>query len=491
MNYLKVINMKKLIYFITILTFIGCSNFLDEVDQDKLVPEKTDHFAALLLKEFNSEYSIFRTVDYMTDNMVEDPKALTSSKNSVKTTYAWQREIEIDENGNEVSGINNAWKTSYEDVAIANYVIKLIDQADGKQEEKDFIKGEAFFIRALSYFNLLNLYGVPYKSATANTDLGVPLRDEIGVEISYSRNTVAECYAFIENDIVNAKRLIESSKLVKSKWHPTSATCDLLMSRVKLYQVKWDEAIINASKTIAKGGLTKMYTNQPFITIPNEEVLFSFYVFNPLMRLYSFGTTYTSTSFYVNKELINLYDANDNRKSLFFVGIDDGTGRLNYRTKKYEPNLFTSMGYGNFRVAEAYLNRAEAYAHKGDVQNAINDIKALHATRYSSVAGIVYPTEPQEVLKYVLNERRKELCFEDHHRWFDLRRMSNRPEIKHTFTLMGDDGRKIGTETYTLFSDDANYTLPIPLKERQNNPIIRNNDRYEKIPSIDNVIIIN
>lgn len=483
--------MKKLIYILILMPFFGCSDFLDEVDQDKLVPEKTDQFAALLLKEFNSAYPIFRTVDYMTDNMIEDPKSLSSSKNSVKTTYTWQREIEINEQGNLIPSINAAWKETYEDVAIANYVLNLIDAAAGKQEERDFIKGEAYFIRAISYFNLLNLYGQPFNTATANNDLGVPLRDNIGVEVSYSRNTVAECYAFIESDLVNAKKLIGDSKLVKSKWHPSVAACDLLMSRVKLYQDKWDETIANANAVIAKAGLSKMVANQPFIVPENEEVLYSFNTANPLMRLYNYGTVYTLVNYYVNKELINSYSAADNRKSLFFVGVDDGTGRFNYRTKKYEPTLFTNMGFANFRVAEAYLNRAEAYAQKGDVTNAINDIKTLHASRYSSVSGIVYPTDPQEVLRFIQDERRKELCFEDHHRWFDLRRMKNRPEIKHVFTLVGDDGRKIGTETYTLYSDDQNYTLPIPLKERQNNPIIRNNDRYEKIPAIDNVIIIN
>jgi len=481
--------MKKLKYLLLLIPFFGCSDFLDEVDQDKLVPEKTDHFAALLLKEFNYDYSIFRSVDYMTDNMIEDPKALSSSKNSVKTTFTWQREIEIDEQGNEINNINAAWRTTYEDVAIANYVLKLIDEAAGKQEERDFIKGEAYFVRAMCYFNLLNLYGQPYSPTTAISDLGVPIRDEIGVEVSYDRNTVAECYAFIENDILNAKNLIAKSKLVKSKWHPTVVTCDLLMSRIKLYQQKWDETISNASNVIAKTSLSKMVANQFFVTVGNDEILYSYNIVSPIFRLYSYGTTYTATSFYVNKELINLYEANDVRKSVFFQAIDDGTGRFNYRTKKYEPTLYTSMGYANLRVAEAYLNRAEAYAQKGDVQKAINDIKALHATRYTNVAGIVYPTEPQDVLKYVLNERRKELCFEDHHRWFDLRRMNDSPEIIHVFTLVGDDGRKIGTETYTLLTKDNNYTLPIPLKERQNNPLIRNNERYEKIPIIDRVIL--
>lgn len=109
---------------------------------------------------------------------------------------------------------------------------------------------------------------------------------------------------------------------------------------------------------------------------------------------------------------------------------------------------------------------------------------ALHAKRYSDVSGIVYPSNPTEVLTLVLNERRKEFCFEDHHRWFDLRRMENRPEIQHEFTLIENNGTRLGKEVYTLLSNDLNYTLPIPIQERNNNPLIRNNERYEKIPII-------
>lgn len=60
----------------------------------------------------------------------------------------------------------------YEDIAIANYVIELIDDALGEENQRNYTKGEAYFIRALSYFNLVNLYGLPYNEATANVDLG-------------------------------------------------------------------------------------------------------------------------------------------------------------------------------------------------------------------------------------------------------------------------------------------------------------------------------
>ncbi len=475
------ITMKKIIYLLLCLPFMGCSGFLDEVDQDKLVPEKTDHYAALLLNEFNNNYPIFKSIDHMTDNVVENSAALTTNKESYKTTYTWQREIEIDEDGDNVS-TNTAWQYTYEDIAIANYVIELIDDALGDIEQINFIKGEAYFVRALSYFNLLNLYGQPYDESTATTALGVPLRDDIGVEVTYSRNTVQECYDFIESDLESALSYIVESGLEKSVWHPNESACYLLFSRAALYQEKWDEAITNATKVIEANRLGTLYASGTFLSEDNTEVLYSYNITNKTLPE-------TTTSYLVSTELVNLYDNTDRRKSVYFTSIDNGTGTLSYQTNKFLA-AFTSIGYTNMRVAEAYLNRAEAYAHNGDVANAIADIQTLHAARYSNTSAIEYPSDVDEVLAFILTERRKELCFEDHHRWFDLRRMANSPEIQHVFTLVNDDGTKIGTETYTLLSNDLNYTLPIPLKERENNSLIRNNERYEKIAEVSNETII-
>lgn len=461
----------------------GCNDFLDEVDQDKIVPEKTDHYAALLLQEFNVDYPLFSSVDHMTDNIVEVDIALSSVKKGKKPTYTWQREIEIDEDGNPVTFINNAWEKTYEDIAIVNYVIELIDEAQGTPEEVDYIKGEAYFIRALSYFNLTNLYGEVFNPSTAGVDLGVPLRTDIGVETHYYRNSVAECYLQIEEDLVNARELLITSGIQKAKWHPSVPACDLLMSRVKLYQESWDEVIDNASSVIDSSSLSRMHPDYPFITENNNEVLYSFYT-----RSSVFSTT-SELAYKANDELIDLYDENDLRLKSFFDEIVKPSV-TQYHTAKYKRGEFTDLGYGNFRTAEAYLNRAEAYVQLGNVEKAIEDMKSLLESRYTDASGIVYPTNKDELLKFILTERRKEFCFEDHHRWFDLRRMKNRPEIKHVYSLVSNEGHLYGKETFTLLANDPNYNLPIPLKERANNSLIRNNERYEKLPQLEDYIIV-
>lgn len=476
--------MKKLLYITLIALSYSCSGFLDEVSQDKLVPEKTDHFAALLLQEFNSDYSIFRNVDYMTDNLTEKPSAYTLNKKSNKTIYTWQREIEIDEDGNVNYFANQAWEYAYKDIAVANYVIELIDNATGTQQEIEQVKGEAYFIRAFSYFNLLNLYGQPFQASSANIDLGVPLRTNVGIESTYSRNNVQECYQQIELDLKEAANLIKTSGLQKSIFHPTTDACNLLLSRAYLYQEKWDDVIISATEVITNHSLEIMSGDHLFITTTNPEILFSYHTTNPLFAVLNSSGSAEARYYKVSKDLINLYQPEDNRLKCYFIVNDDDEGKT-YQPLKYTKDYYTQLGYNNFRVAEAYLNRAEAYAWKGENQKAMDDLKELVKHRFTDPAVVTFPETNSDLLQFIQDERRRELCFEDHHRWFDLRRMKNRPVIKHTFTLVGIDGVKSATETYTLLSNDPNYALPIPLKERENNALIRNNDRYEKIPVVE------
>ena len=59
--------------------------------------------------------------------------------------------------------------------------------------EKNRIKGETHFLRALYYFTLVNLYGQPY-SETNRTSPGVPLKTTSYVEDKeYTMNSVDEC----------------------------------------------------------------------------------------------------------------------------------------------------------------------------------------------------------------------------------------------------------------------------------------------------------
>ncbi|WP_439185547.1 RagB/SusD family nutrient uptake outer membrane protein [Carboxylicivirga taeanensis] len=478
--------MKKILYLLIIVGGLtACSDFLEEQSQDLTAVESTEHFAALLLQEFSNEYAMFSSVYYMTDELEEVATTSISYKDN-KTTYTWQQEIEIDEDGNTVvPSINSAWGNAYEDIAITNYVIESIDNMEGNEQEKLFVKGEAHFIRALSYFNLLNLYGQPFNSGTKDTDLGVPLRTGTDVQVVMKRSSVEQGYVLIEQDLSDARQLLATSGLKKSKWHPSPLACDLLMSRVKLYQEKWDDAIEYADRVINNGQLAVMPVSGAFITQGNPEVLYAWHkTYNSKLGVPSSNKP---LGYSTPQALLDLYENGDKRRSLFFVSFSMQGGTYHITNKNapgYEgtnsDDVYTTFGYQNMRVAEAYLNKAEALAQKQDA-TAIEVIKELHATRFNDVSGLVYPVSLEEVLAYVYDERYRELCYEDHHRWFDLRRMKEKDPIKHVYTTLDSEGEVSKTEVFVLESDDLNYTLPLPIQERENNPAIINNERNDKV----------
>ena len=74
------------------------------------------------------------------------------------------------------------------------------------------MKAEAYALRAYCYFMLVNLYGQPYNQATAETDLGVPVNDVVGMEDrKFVRESVAEIYRQIESDLKEAITCFKAS----------------------------------------------------------------------------------------------------------------------------------------------------------------------------------------------------------------------------------------------------------------------------------------
>lgn len=453
------------------LSLAGCSGFLDEVDKDKLIPSKTEHYAAVLLNEFSGYQANFDGVDFMTDDIREYVHSTENSRKGWKTIYTWQMEIELDENGERLQN-NTAWKEMYEDIAVANYVIEQIDEAIGTQAERTYIKGEAYFVRAWSYFELVNLYGIPYNPETAQTDLGVPLRTDNGIEQTYDRASVAETYALIVNDLNRAKECIAGSGVTRNKLHPSVSACNLLLSRAYLYMEDWKQAEAFAGEVINANALSRMVSSSPYATEARTDILYSSRVNLGYSESGRFDAGWA-----VSSDLLDLYDDNDLRFKAFFQKVNGKLGNVYYPVKRSAS--FTELGYDFLRVAEAYLNRAEARYHLGG--DAAGDLRDFIRTRYADPEA-VETAEGEGLLEQILTERRKEFCYEGHHRWFDLRRMDKRPTIVHDFTLTDVDGNALGTERYTLLPNDLNYTLPIPMEERENNPLIRNNERYDKLP---------
>ena len=181
--------MKKVIYisfFLMCAALSSCSNFLEESSQDLMIPKSVKDYKELFFGEVMKNSEVLHPyLEYMTDDVADQcyygssPMLISNDwRESVWSYYTWQQNPEV--------GISNefttdaAWTSYFHKILMTNIILDGIYDMTGTEEERVDLAGEAYFMRAFSYFMLANLYGRPYDPATADKDLCVPINDETG-----------------------------------------------------------------------------------------------------------------------------------------------------------------------------------------------------------------------------------------------------------------------------------------------------------------------
>lgn len=137
------------------------------------------------------------------------------------------------------------WQQHYSGIKKANIAIEKIPGIDFGSNTKlrERLIGEAKFLRALYYFNLVRLYG------------GVPLilKDLATLEEAHSqpkRNTVEDVYAQIEKDLIEASTVLDPTAGGADAGRATAGAAKALLAKVYLTERKWESAIAKANEVI-------------------------------------------------------------------------------------------------------------------------------------------------------------------------------------------------------------------------------------------------
>ena len=143
----------------------------------------------------------------------------------------------------------------YQFISNANMIIHNIDGAEGTQEERDYIKGQAYAYRAFAYFYLVQCWGERYNAANNNSQAGVILRTDNSTE-NLPRSSVEQVYELINNDLDESIELLSHvTTLTKTnKSHIDVHVARGLKARVLLTQGKWSEAAEMAKLVVEKSG---------------------------------------------------------------------------------------------------------------------------------------------------------------------------------------------------------------------------------------------
>lgn len=498
MKYIYKIFAMLLIVFVA----LSCDEFLEEVPQNKMQPSTVTDYRELLNYGYITDKRIMPYIEALGDDIgffEEDKVAgLNNGAGVPDAGDDYMSAYMYDLSHEESLGSDVAFANFYQSIYYANLVINNISNStsvllsDDMEEYKENYKGEAYALRAFSYFYLVNLYGQHYDPLTASTDFGVPIiKDTNAEDKGYPRATIEEVYALIKSDLEEAVSLMEANPIGKTNkllFNLQSAMA--LQSRVALYMQEWDNTVEIATQVLDSNAsvfdltdLAYIYnlandanfdyfrTGTDYLDIDNDNVIFANGATEniPLLSFWP-----TATTFSVGKELANLYEDGDVRR-FYFIGTHDRVvnGVSSYKLalikNRVNTPFATSAAYNSFqgfsrviRIEEVLLNRAEAYAQNDELALAINDLNTLRVKKFDSFVYedlTVGSFTKETLINFIYEERRKELCFEGQ-RWFDMKR-TTRPEMFR----VGYNG----IEAHIL-QDDPRYVLQIPEKELSANP---------------------
>ncbi|MDR1719417.1 MAG: RagB/SusD family nutrient uptake outer membrane protein [Dysgonamonadaceae bacterium] len=457
--------MKKIYFYILFACgatiFASCNDFLNEYPKDLGYVLNTSDLDELLIGEGYMPATTGTDLDYWLQIMDDD--ALFTTTNTQRLPYVdfywWEPDVNTE----------SAWTVLYKRIGVTNSILGKIDDFSAEGDDYRKVKGEALFLRAAYYYFLTNLYGFPYRTESANTDPGVPIKiSEVIEDKRFTRNTVLECYDRIVTDLQTSIACLKGLP-VTSPFRGNEWAARHLLSRVYLYLNNWQESV-NQCDTIIQ---SRRFMMLDFTTFGVVGTVNAVYADSPETIFTNGSFTIRGTSwmmlgtpkFTMSAELYSLYDADDLRKTYYFRGM----GAAYLEPQKWA-NVPTSKGsdFFIFRFPEVYLNRAEAMAMLGKDQEARDDIQLLRATRYRSGTLPTLSLSGEELIHFIRDERRRELSFEGQ-RWFDLRRYAVSPkwpfqkEIRHAYyeyaTVSGDMVLKRYDE------EPEYYVLPLPESE--------------------------
>ena len=146
---------------------------------------------------------------------------------------------------------NDFWVRSYRTIAACNNIFE--NAPEGESASDDHYLGEAYFLRAMMHFYLVNVYGFPYNNGRDN--LGVPLKLKSDRNDIPDRSTVGQVYDQVIKDLEKAISLMkeEEETSVKEPFYATVNGARGLLSRVYLYMNENEKALVYADSVINSG----------------------------------------------------------------------------------------------------------------------------------------------------------------------------------------------------------------------------------------------
>ena len=346
--------------------------------------------------------------------------------------------------------LRDIWGWMFAGANRANYILEFQDKTDFSG--KDNIIGQAKFLRAYYYFELVKWFG--------DVPLAVDERLLFGDQFDVDRTPKAQVYAQIEADLIAAAAALPATQSVVGQ--ATSGAAQSLLGKVYLYQDKFEDAAT----------VLELVVNGPYSLVTDYASIFEhagengsgsvFEVqysdvegagfdclqcsegnvavgFNGI-RQYNGPTFDSGYSFNVpTQEVVDAFEDGDIRKDVAILDIEawnaangsssgEGYEHTGYFNRKYiarkgdlntgDQNLTNPNNYRAIRYADVLLMAAEANNRKSSADDA-QALVYLNQVRQRAGLAALSGVSGAALTEAIYQERRVELVGEGHH-FFDL-----------------------------------------------------------------------
>lgn len=378
-----------------------------------------------------------------------------------------------------ISRISNSWSSLYQAIRNANVMIKAIPNASSTtEEENNQYMGEAKFLRALAYFQLVRGWGA------------VPLRTEANMlEYSLPRSSEEDIYALIISDLEFAESNLPET--VEISGHPTKWSAKLLLADVYFMLNQYEQAANLSYEVIQSGqySLVDVETWNDFenlygatvVNTPEEVFYFKYHEQDPFdmpKAYHGSGNAgeYIREAGYdlvVNSKEHKPYvewDDNDLRKDFWYYydGTGLATGYLLLRKYNDPSGLYPRNSFPLYRYAYCLLLYAEASCRvaSGPTPEGMEALNKVHRRAYG------YPSAQSSPVDFNLTDFNKdsfiELCIKERgyetmgesKRWYDLKRLG------------WDEAAKYVKQNRGIDMEKPCWLFPIPVSELNFNDAI-------------------
>jgi tetratricopeptide (TPR) repeat protein len=482
---------KTILFFILVISgslLPSCSNFLNP-DPESLYTTKTFYTSQSDFKlAISAVYAKQQDLYDGQTGMLHFLIARSDDSNSINTnTYSDGADTFTDTSSS--ACLTNVWQSMYVIITRCNSILIRIDDVTfDNASTKNYIKGEAYAMRAWAYDNLGKFFG------------GVPLivDAEYTTSETYSmkRSSQAETFAQAVSDYKAAINILPEKWASEDAGRITKYAADAALGRLYMFMKEpanaktYLEAVINSGIYSLAANYEDCFTDAYDNNAAKDRVWEVQYIggltgegqtFSEMCMPEGYSGTEgyalrgASAAMQVSTDLVSAWETGDYRQTIATSNQIKGTGAAGYTwcTKfsrhTYQPQSGTDWANNLpiIRYSDVLLMSAEAIsATEGPTAKAIEYVNAVRTRAKLPNLTSLQTANAASFLTAIQQERRTEFMFEGL-RWFDLVRWGNFIPVMTNFLNATDEGN--GRYSKNVQAYRSIFAIPQAEMDRYNN----------------------